>query len=154
MLLTHADRLAAYLLTVPGLSGLAVLVDRQQDLRSAATIELEKKTAGAVATLSLAGWAPISGDSSPDTYWATLRYELALVMHPTIMGELDMPAPDELLRRLVMAIHATPAVPGANVDPYGGDRRWRVGQGNYAPDDAFLVYLFTAQLAEDFATAS
>lgn len=147
-LLTHADLLKTHLEADETLAGVSVHVDRKLDLREIAAAELGKRTAGAFLAISLAGWAPENPDSGEGDYWAELRYEFAFATVPHILAELDLPTFDELLRRIVLAIHGwKPDGLNAAYCP----QRWRVGAGSYVPDDDFLTYLFPASIAEDFA---
>lgn len=147
-LLTHADLLRTHLLATEGLAGVAVHVDRKFDVRELAAEQIGKRTVGAFVGISLGGWSPQNRDSGPGEYWAELRYELSFSTVPHILAELQMPSFDELLRRIVIAIHGWR--PGGTAEEWCADYRWRVGSGSYVPDDDFLVYLFPASVAEDF----
>jgi hypothetical protein len=149
MLLNPADKLKQRLDQVEGLAGVAVEVDRKLDLRSLAAAAIGKATTGAFLSISLGGWSPVNEDSGPDEYWATLRYELTLATMPHILEARQMPCFDEVLRRLVLAVHGwTP--PGAG-GAYCPERRWKAGAGSWVPDEDFLVYMFPATIGEDFA---
>ena len=148
-LLLHADLLKAHLDAVEGLAGVTVHVDRKFNIRELAVAELSKKTTGAFVAVSLGGWSPMNEDSGSEEYWATIRFEISLATSPHILEELGLPAFDELLNRLVVAIQGW-GPEGGNA-AYCQHIRWRVGAGSYVPDDSFVVYLFSATIGEDFA---
>lgn len=141
--------LKTQLATVAGLAGVVVHVDRKFDVRELATAELSKKVNGAFAAISLGGWTPLNPDAGQGEYWAGLRFEISVATVPHISEELALPTFDEVLRRLVVAIHGWRP---STVNPaYDASIRWSVGAGSYVPDDSFLVYLFSATVEEDFA---
>lgn len=148
MLLSHADALRTRLLSTSGLEGLAVHVVRRMDLRQMATEELGKKTTGAFLGIELGGWSPENEDGGEGEYWAEMRFELAFATLPHLLEERKMPVFDEMLRRIVLAVHGWRP---AGLLPVYCPQRWRVGGGSYLPDETFLTYLFSATISDDWA---
>lgn len=145
-LLTHADILKAYLDEVPDLAGVAVHVVRKFDMRAQAVEVLSRKTKGAYLGIALGGWTSQNPDSGE--FFAELRFEFSFATLPHLLEELGLPTFDTLLTSLIKAIHSwTPAEGNNEVSCY----RWRVGSGNFLPDDDFLTYLWSASIEEDFA---